>query len=144
MTDGIIDRYYRNALRIGEPRKQGPPRPPKQPVIHDFQFYPPQLQALLDKETAAFRKRLEWTKAKEEREKEEAEKKEKDGGTAAAGAAAADEKEPDFGELTPEEEAAKAKMLGQGLSTWTRYVLLVNSSILLASFGCQRCGCSDA
>lgn len=79
---------------MGEPRKQGPPRPPKQPVIHDFQFYPTGLQALLDKETAAFRKRLEWTKAKEEREKEEeAERKEKEEKGAAAGKADAKDKD---------------------------------------------------
>ena len=34
------------------------PRPPKQPVVQDFQFYPPRLFELLDQEIYAYRKSI--------------------------------------------------------------------------------------
>jgi len=50
-----VDEYYRNALRVGAPKhRTGPQRPPKQPVIYDFQFFPARLHELFEKETAAW------------------------------------------------------------------------------------------
>lgn len=54
-----MDKYYRQALQTGnrqEAKKERVPRAPKQVVIHDYQFFPPQLQELQDKETAWYRK----------------------------------------------------------------------------------------
>jgi SWI/SNF-related matrix-associated actin-dependent regulator of chromatin subfamily A member 5 len=54
-----MDKYYRQALMTGnrqEPKKERVPRAPKQVVIHDYQFFPPELQELQDKETAWYRK----------------------------------------------------------------------------------------
>ena len=38
-----VDAYFREALRVGaaEPKAHKAPRPPKQPIVQDFQFFPP-------------------------------------------------------------------------------------------------------
>ena len=45
-----VDAIFREALRAGavEPKAHKAPRPPKQPIVQDFQFYPPRLFELLD------------------------------------------------------------------------------------------------
>lgn len=50
----------RDALRVGhaEPKAPRAPRPPKQPNIQDFQFYPPRLVELLEKEIYFYRKSI--------------------------------------------------------------------------------------
>ncbi|VDP90408.1 unnamed protein product [Echinostoma caproni] len=53
-----VDAYFREALRVSEPKAPKPPRPPKQPNVQDFQFFPPRLFELLDKEIYAFRKSI--------------------------------------------------------------------------------------
>ncbi|XP_052828278.1 SWI/SNF-related matrix-associated actin-dependent regulator of chromatin subfamily A member 5 isoform X3 [Octopus bimaculoides] len=54
-----VDAYFREALRVSEPKapKQAP-RPPKQPNVQDFQFFPPRLFELLDKEIYFYRKSI--------------------------------------------------------------------------------------
>ncbi|XP_005102157.1 SWI/SNF-related matrix-associated actin-dependent regulator of chromatin subfamily A member 5 [Aplysia californica] len=53
-----VDAYFREALRVSEPKAPKAPRPPKQPSIQDFQFFPPRLFELLDKEIYFFRKTI--------------------------------------------------------------------------------------
>ena len=36
-----VDAYFREALRMSEPKAPKAPRPPKQPYVQDFQFFPP-------------------------------------------------------------------------------------------------------
>jgi len=45
-----VDAYFREALRSGtaEPKAHKAPRPPKQTIVQDFQFFPPRLFELLD------------------------------------------------------------------------------------------------
>ena len=52
-----VDAYFREALRTGasEPKAHKAPRPPKQPIVQDFQFFPPRLFELLDQEIYHFR-----------------------------------------------------------------------------------------
>lgn len=50
-----VDAYFREALRVNEPKAPKAPRPPKQPVVQDFQFFPPRLFELLDKEIYYYR-----------------------------------------------------------------------------------------
>ena len=52
--------YFREALRTGsnEPKAHKAPRPPKQPIVQDFQFFPPRLFELLDKEIYFYRKSI--------------------------------------------------------------------------------------
>lgn len=55
-----MDKYYRQALMTGNrqeaAKKERTPRAPKQVTIHDYQFFPPQLAEIQDKETAYYRK----------------------------------------------------------------------------------------
>ncbi|XP_072171356.1 SWI/SNF-related matrix-associated actin-dependent regulator of chromatin subfamily A member 5-like [Diadema setosum] len=53
-----VDAYFREALRVSEPKAPKAPRPPKQPSVQDFQFFPPRLFELLDKEIYAYRKSI--------------------------------------------------------------------------------------
>ena len=54
-----VDAYFREALRVGasaEPKAHKAPRPPKQPIVQDFQFFPQRLFELLDQEIYHYRK----------------------------------------------------------------------------------------
>ena len=53
-----VDAYFREALRVSEPKAPKAPRPPKQPSVQDFQFYPPRLFELLDQEIYHYRKSI--------------------------------------------------------------------------------------
>ncbi|KAK6173102.1 hypothetical protein SNE40_016626 [Patella caerulea] len=53
-----VDAYFREALRVSEPKAPKAPRPPKQPNIQDFQFFPPRLFELLDREIYFYRKSI--------------------------------------------------------------------------------------
>uniref|UniRef100_A0A7N9I9R8 SNF2 related chromatin remodeling ATPase 1 n=1 Tax=Macaca fascicularis TaxID=9541 RepID=A0A7N9I9R8_MACFA len=63
-----VDAYFREALRVSEPKIPKAPRPPKQPNVQDFQFFPPRLFELLEKEILYYRKTIgykgftNWTK----------------------------------------------------------------------------------
>lgn len=51
-----VDQYFREVSRVSEPKAPRAPRPPKQPNVQDFQFFPPRLFELLDKEIYYYRK----------------------------------------------------------------------------------------
>merc|ERR1712025_1492593 len=53
-----VDAYFKEALRTGgnEPKAHKAPRPPKQPIVQDFQFFPGRLFELLDQEIYHYRK----------------------------------------------------------------------------------------
>ncbi len=53
-----VDAYFREALRVSEPKAPKAPRPPKQPNVMDFQFHPPRLFELLDQEIYHYRKSI--------------------------------------------------------------------------------------
>ncbi|XP_032476357.1 probable global transcription activator SNF2L1 isoform X10 [Phocoena sinus] len=104
-----VDAYFREALRVSEPKIPKAPRPPKQPNIQDFQFFPPRLFELLEKEILYYRKTIGYkvprnpdipNPAVAQRE----EQKKIDGA------------EP----LTPEETEEKEKLLTQGFTNWTK------------------------
>eukprot|EP01132_Coremiostelium_polycephalum_P000977 gene977-1243_t len=88
-------------------KKEKKVKPPKQIPIHDFQFYPTRLTQLYDKETKAYEKKLEWYERRE---------KEKPNATAEENK----EDEPDFGDLTNEEQELKEKLLKNGFGNWNR------------------------
>jgi SWI/SNF-related matrix-associated actin-dependent regulator of chromatin subfamily A member 5 len=111
-----VDAYFRDALRAGnnpsEPKAPKAPRPPKQPVVQDFQFYPPRLFELLDKEIYAFRKAINYKATMdidladvEEAKAQQADEQKK-----------IDEAEP----LTEEEIAEKEKLLTRGFANWNK------------------------
>ncbi|XP_035682460.1 SWI/SNF-related matrix-associated actin-dependent regulator of chromatin subfamily A member 5-like isoform X1 [Branchiostoma floridae] len=106
-----VDAYFREALRVSEPKAPKAPRPPKQPNIQDFQFYPPRLFELLEKEIYAYRKsigykvprNIDLSPAEAKRQQEEEQKK-------------IDEGEP----LSEEEIEEKEKLLQQGFTNWSK------------------------
>ena len=53
-----VDAYFREALRQGQSEQKAhkAPRPPKQPLVQDFQFFPTRLFELLDQEIYHYRK----------------------------------------------------------------------------------------
>ncbi|XP_053773421.1 probable global transcription activator SNF2L1 isoform X6 [Desmodus rotundus] len=104
-----VDAYFREALRVSEPKVPKAPRPSKQPNVQDFQFFPPRLFELLEKEILYYRKTIGYkvprnsdipNPAVAQRE----EQKKIDGA------------EP----LTPEETEEKEKLLTQGFTNWTK------------------------
>ncbi|XP_048839487.1 probable global transcription activator SNF2L1 [Brienomyrus brachyistius] len=104
-----VDAYFREALRVSEPRAPKAPRPPKQPNIQDFQFFPPRLFELLEMEILHYRKTIGYKVPRNleipnsaQVQKEEQRK--------------IDEAEP----LSPEEIEEKDKLLTQGFTTWNK------------------------
>jgi SNF2 family DNA or RNA helicase len=106
-----VDAYFREALRMGEPKAAKAPRPPKQPYVQDFQFFPPRLFELLDKEIYAYRKSISYKAVRdldleaEEAKRQQLEEQRK-----------IDEAEP----LADEEQAEKESLLTMGFTTWSK------------------------
>ncbi|XFG07533.1 hypothetical protein AB1E19_011157 [Capra hircus] len=104
-----VDAYFREALRVSEPKAPKAPRPPKQPSVQDFQFFPPRLFELLEKEILYYRKTIGYKVPRNpdlpnaaQAQKEEQLK--------------IDEAEP----LNDEELEEKEKLLTQGFINWNK------------------------
>lgn len=111
-----IDKYYKGALSTGgrtaDPKPKAP-RAPKQVAIHDYQFFPPRLQDLQDRETAYFRKEQGYKVPLPEGKEEDLEAREAE--------QALDQQEIDNAEpLTEEEKAEKERLSEQGFGDWNR------------------------
>ncbi|CAH8522821.1 unnamed protein product [Schistosoma turkestanicum] len=105
-----VDAYFREALRVSEPKAPKPPRPPKQPNVQDFQFFPPRLFELLDKEIYAFRKSIGYKVPRNPDAGPDGDRDRLDE------QARIDEAEP----LTEEELAEKEELLTQGFTNWSK------------------------
>jgi len=105
-----VDAYFRDALRVSEPRAPKAPRPPKQPNVQDFQFFPPRLFELLDREIYHYRKTVSYKVPRNPDLGADASKIQKEEQKKI------DESEP----LTEEEIAEKEELLIQGFTNWTR------------------------
>lgn len=101
-----VDQYFREALRVSEPKTPKAPRPPKQPNVQDFQFFPPRLFELLDKEIMFFRKSVGY-KVPRDSEGE---------GTLVEQQKRIDEAE----QLSEDELAEKEQLLGHGFTSWSK------------------------
>ncbi|KAM0255472.1 hypothetical protein ACHAQJ_005699 [Trichoderma viride] len=110
-----MDKYFRQAMYPNPKTDAKPkaPRAPKQVPVHDYQFYPPRLQDLQDRETAFYRKEIGYKVPLadgdddnlSEREAERAlEQQEIDNATP----------------LTEEERAEKEELSNQGFGHWNR------------------------
>ncbi|XP_028821548.1 SWI/SNF-related matrix-associated actin-dependent regulator of chromatin subfamily A member 5 [Denticeps clupeoides] len=104
-----VDAYFREALRVSEPKAPKAPRPPKQPNVQDFQFFPPRLFELLEKEILYYRKTIGYKVPRNpdlpnsaQAQKEEQVK--------------IDEAEP----LNEEELEEKENLLTQGFTIWNK------------------------
>ncbi|KAJ5638073.1 hypothetical protein N7490_007952 [Penicillium lividum] len=125
-----IDKYYRQALATGgrtADTKPRAPRAPKQTTVHDWQFFPPGLQELQEKETAFFHKEIGYKAVLPEGPEEELSDREAERDL--------EQQEIDNSQpLTEEERAEKERLSEEGFSTWNRrdFQQFVNGS---AKFG---------
>ncbi|CAG9090664.1 hypothetical protein JYU34_009443 [Plutella xylostella] len=107
-----VDAYFREALRVSEPKapKVQAPRPPKQPIVQDFQFFPPRLFELLDQEIYHYRKTLGYKVPRNPELGPDAAKIQRE-----------EQRKIDEAEsLTEEELAEKDNLLTQGFTNWTK------------------------
>jgi SWI/SNF-related matrix-associated actin-dependent regulator of chromatin subfamily A member 5 len=111
-----VDKYYKNALQTGgrtEDKKPKAPRAPKQVQAHDYQFYPPRLRELYDRETAYYRKEIGYKVPLAEGEDDTLSDREAE--------RALDQQEiDDATPLTEEEQEEKEKLALQGFGDWNR------------------------
>lgn len=105
-----VDAYFKEALRVAEPKAPKAPRPAKQPIVQDFQFFPPRLFELLDQEIYWHRKSIGWKAPKNPDLGSEANKAQREEQRKI------DEAEP----LTEEEITEKESLLTQGFTTWSK------------------------
>ncbi|KAL8615035.1 SWI/SNF-related matrix-associated actin-dependent regulator of chromatin subfamily A member 5 [Nucella lapillus] len=105
-----VDAYFREALRVSEPKAPKAPRPPKQPNIQDFQFYPPRLFELLDKEIYFYRKSIGYRVPKNPDLGSDADRVRKEEQVRI------DEAE----QLAEEELTEKEDLLREGFTNWTK------------------------
>jgi SWI/SNF-related matrix-associated actin-dependent regulator of chromatin subfamily A member 5 len=105
-----VDAYFREALRVSEPKAPKAPRPPKQPNIQDFQFYPPRLFEILDNEIYYYRKTIGYKVPKNPDLGSDAERVRKD-----------EQRKIDESDLlTEDEQVEKDDLLHQGFTNWSK------------------------
>ncbi|XP_048772978.1 SWI/SNF-related matrix-associated actin-dependent regulator of chromatin subfamily A member 5-like isoform X1 [Ostrea edulis] len=105
-----VDAYFREALRVSEPKAPKAPRPPKQPNVQDFQFFPPRLFELLDKEIYYFRKSIGYRVPKNTDLGADAERVRKE-----------EQSKIDEAEILTEEELTeKEELLKEGFTNWSK------------------------
>lgn len=110
-----MDKYFRSAMYPNPKADAKPkaPRAPKQVLVHDFQFYPPRLRDLQERETANYRKEIGYkvplpTGDDENQSEKEAER-------------ALDQQEIDNAvPLTEEEREEKDQLSTQGFGEWNK------------------------
>ena len=111
-----MDKYYRQALSTGGRTadiKPKAPRAPKQVQVHDYQFFPPLLRDLQERETAWFRKEIGYKVPLTDRDDLDESDKEAE--------RELEQKEiDDATPLTEEEQEQKAVMSEQGFVHWNR------------------------
>ena len=125
-----MDKYYRQALSTGgrtADTKPRAPRAPKQIQIHDYQFFPAQLQDLQDRETAFFRKEIGYKVPLVDKEDMDESERE-------AERALEQQEIDDATPLTEQEKGDKERMSEQGFGEWNRrdFQQFINGS---AKFG---------
>ncbi|ORX47010.1 hypothetical protein DM01DRAFT_1339319 [Hesseltinella vesiculosa] len=112
-----IDDYYKEALNTARPKNPNPSKPPKSKRynIEDFQFFPPSIQPLNEKDTLYTQKQLNYkippiteTDDAKENKRLEQERQEKQH--------AIDTAEP----LTEKEEQERKKLYEKGFSNWSK------------------------
>ncbi|KAN0064789.1 chromatin remodeling complex Adenosinetriphosphatase [Thecaphora frezii] len=124
-----VDNYYRDAMRVtAKPAQPKAPRAPKQININDFQFYPPRLIELQERETAAYRRSIDYKVPLRERKDDET--AEDVDAERAAEQAVIDNAEP----LTEAEQEEKERLAAEGFSEWTRREFQIFIK------GCERYG----
>ncbi|KAJ3044925.1 hypothetical protein HDV00_000208 [Rhizophlyctis rosea] len=126
VTSYAEDEYYRNVLQTRGPTKEKVPKP-KNPTLHDFQFYPRRLHELQDREEKAYQKEIGYrVKLPEDFEGTDEEKAQ----WIEVEQAKIDEAEM----LTDKEMAEKERLQTQGFDNWTKQDF---KAFIKA---CEKCG----
>ncbi|RYO79478.1 hypothetical protein DL766_006221 [Monosporascus sp. MC13-8B] len=111
-----VDKFYRQAIygNTGKAEaKPKAPRAPKQVPVHDYQFYPPRLRDLQDRETAYYRKEIGYKVPLPDGDEENLSEREAE--------RALDQQEIDNATpLTEEEQEEKQKLALQGFGDWNK------------------------
>lgn len=111
-----MDKYYKQALSTGgrtvDPKPKAP-RAPKQITVHDYQFFPPALIDLQDRETAYHRKEIGYKVPLPDGPEEELEAREQE---RALEQIEIDNATP----LTEEEQKEKERLSQMGFGDWNR------------------------
>ncbi|KAI0134069.1 chromatin remodelling complex ATPase chain ISW1 [Xylariales sp. AK1849] len=111
-----VDKFYRQAIYGNSGKaeaKPKAPRAPKQVPVHDYQFYPPRLRELQDRETAYYRKEIGYKVPLGEGEDDNLSERE----------AERDLEQKEIDDSTPlaeDEQEEKAKLSVQGFGDWNR------------------------
>lgn len=106
-----VDTYFKELMRVNEPKAPKAPRPPKQPNVQDFQFFPPRLFELLDIEIYSYRKNIGYKVPRDyDMDDDEAKKFQKE----------EQSKIDNASPLTEEEIAEKENLLAQGFTNWNK------------------------
>merc|ERR1711981_534472 len=107
-----VDAYFREALRVGaaEPKAHKAPRPPKQPIVQDFQFFPPRLFELLDQEIYHYRQSVGYKVPLNPDLGADSKRVQKD----------EQKKIDEADELTEDEQIEKEDLLKEGFSNWSK------------------------
>lgn len=109
-----MDKYFRQAM-YPNPKSDKPkaPRAPKQVPVHDYQFYPPRLQELQERETAFYRKEIGYKVPLPDGDDDNLSDREAE--------RALDQQEIDDAvALTEEERQEKEELSSQGFGQWTK------------------------
>jgi len=116
-TNYSVDGYFKDAMRVGPSKQEKAPklpRAPKQVQINDFQFFPPKLAELQERELAAFKKLNEIPatvrEAGPDDSPEDLEKERQ----------AAQEIIDNAESLTEEEQTEKEALIKQGFENWSK------------------------
>jgi SWI/SNF-related matrix-associated actin-dependent regulator of chromatin subfamily A member 5 len=110
-----MDKYFRSAMYPNPKQDAKPkaPRAPKQVPVHDYQFYPPRLRDLQDRETAFYRKEIGYKVPLPDGDEENLSEREAE--------RALDQQEIDNATpLTEEEKQEKEDLSTQGFSEWNK------------------------
>lgn len=110
-----MDKYFRSAMYPNPKQEAKPkaPRAPKQVPVHDYQFYPPRLRDLQDRETAFYRKEIGYKVPLSDGDEETLSEREAE--------RALDQQEIDNATtLTEEERQEKEELSTQGFSEWNK------------------------
>lgn len=110
-----MDKYFKQAMYPSSKTEQKPkaPRAPKQVPVHDYQFYPPRLRELQERETSAFRKEIGYKVPLADGDEENLDERE-------AERTKAQEEIDNAVPLTEEEQAEKTELSEQGFGDWNR------------------------
>ncbi|OTA89195.1 hypothetical protein M434DRAFT_398710 [Hypoxylon sp. CO27-5] len=114
-TSYSVDKFYRQAIYGTSKAEAKPkaPRAPRQVPVHDYQFYPPRLRELQDRETAFYRKEIGYKVPLPDGDEDTLAERE-------AQHAAEQQEIDNATPLTEEEQEEKQKLSLQGFGDWNK------------------------